>query len=197
MKFKWLFWLSILSCLLLIFLQFFQWNLIEIFTPFFMPFVWFLVYGFFLVVFIVSIIWLFKKKDWKPFVVLIITILLLFLIPFNQIIIDKDFKENKSDRNEVIYKIKDGTFEPNVSYNSSLIHLPDEYEHLSKGGGDIVIEKQSESYSVLFFTFRGVLDGFSGFVYSPNDKKPQLDSFGGDFKEIVKIDEYWYFVSSS
>ena len=124
-------------------------------------------------------------------------ILLLFLIPFNQIIIDKDFKENKSDRNEVIYKIKDGTFKPNVSYNSSLIHLPDEYEHLSKGGGDIVIEKQGESYSVLFFTFRGVLDGFSGFVYSPNDKKPQLDSFGGDFKEIVKIDEYWYFVSSS
>lgn len=197
MKLKWLLWLSILSGLLIILLQFFQWNLIEIFTPLLMPFVWFLIYGLFLVVFIVSIIWLFKKKDWKPFVVLIITILLLFLIPFNQIIIDKDFKENKSDRNEVIYKIKDGTFKPNVSYNSSLIHLPDEYQHLSKGGGDIVIEKQSESYSVLFFTFRGVLDGFSGFVYSPNDKKPQLDSFGGDFKEIVKIDEYWYFVSSS
>lgn len=197
MKFNWLFWISVLSGLLIIILQFFQWNLIEIFTPFLMPFVWFLIYGLFLVVFIVSIIWLFKKKDWKPFVVLIITILLLFLIPFNQIIIDKDFKENKSDRNEVINKIMDGTFKPNVSYNSSLIHLPDEYEHLSKGGGDIVIEKQSESYSVLFFTFRGVLDGFSGFVYSPNDKKPQLDSFGGDFKEIVKIDEYWYFVSSS
>lgn len=144
-----------------------------------------------------SIIWLFKKKDWKPFGVQTFTILLLFLIPFNQIIIDIDFKANKSERNEVISKIKDGTFKPNVSYNSSLIHLPDEYEHLSKGGGDIVIEKQSESYSVLFFTFRGVLDGFSGFVYSPNDKKPQLGLFDGDFKEIVKIDENWYFVSSS
>lgn len=197
MKLKGLLWLSILSCLLIIFLQFFQWNLIEIFTPFLMPFVWLLVFGFFLGVFIVSIIWLFKKKDWKPFGVQTFTILLLFLIPFNQIIIDIDFKENKSERNEVISKIKDGTFKPNVSYNSSLIHLPDEYEHLSKGGGDIVIEKQSESYSVLFFTFRGVLDGFSGFVYSPNDKKPQLGLFGGDFKEIVKIDENWYFVSSS
>ncbi|WP_422124546.1 hypothetical protein DHX103_06925 [Planococcus sp. X10-3] len=189
--------LSIFSCLLIVFLQFFQWNLVGIFTPFFMPFIWAFVYGFFLVIFIVSVIWLVKKKDWKPFGLQIITILLLLLIPFNQIALDRDFKTNKSERDEVIYKIQDGTFKPNVSYNPSLIHLPDQYEHLSNGGGDVVIENQDESYSVLFFTFRGVLDGFSGFVYSPNGKKPQSGSFGGDFKEIVKLDEFWYFVSSS
>ncbi|WP_156187528.1 hypothetical protein [Peribacillus loiseleuriae] len=182
------------------FLQFFQWELIEIFTPFLMPFVWLIVYGFFLVGFIVAIIGLFKKKDWKPFGIQIITILLLlllFLIPFNQIVLDIDFKVNKSERDEIILKIHDGTFSPNVSHNSSLMHLPDKYDHLSKGGGDIVIEKQGEHYSVLFFTFRGVLDSFSGFVYSPNDKKPQSGSFGGDFKQIVKIDENWYFVAAS
>lgn len=197
MKLQWLLWVSTFSGLLIIFLRFFQWNLNEIFTPFLMPILWLLVYGFFFVIFIVSIIWLFKKKDWKPFVVQTFTILLLIIIPFNQIVIDIDFKTNKSGRNEVINKIQDGILKPNVSYNSSLIHLPDQYKHLSKGGGDVVIENQNERYSVLFFTFRGVLDGFSGFVYSPNEKKPQLGSFGGDFKEIVKLDENWYFVSSS
>lgn len=144
MKLQWLLWVSTFSGLLIIFLRFFQWNLIEIFTPFLMPILWLLVYGFFFVIFIVSIIWLFKKKDWKPFVVQTFTILLLFIIPFNQIVIDIDFKTNKSERNEVIYKIQDGTFKPNVSYNSSLINLPDQYKHLSKGGGDVVIENKNE-----------------------------------------------------
>ena len=62
------------------------------------------------------------------------TILLMIIIPFNQIVIDIDFKTNKSGRNEVINKIQDGILKPNVSYNSSLIHLPDQYKHLSKGG---------------------------------------------------------------
>lgn len=195
MKVRKLLWLSILSSLCMLLLQFFQWNLIEIFSPFLMPVVWLLVYGFFLAVFIVSTIRL-LKKNWKPFGVQIITILLLFLIPFNQIVLDIDFKVNTKERDEVISKIQDGTLKPNVPHNSSLIHLPDNYDHLSKGGGDIVIEKQGEKYSVLFFTFRGVLDGFSGFVYSPNDQEPQLRSFGGNLKEIVKIEDYWYFIAS-
>lgn len=162
-----------------------------------MPFVWLVVCGLFFLSFIGAIIKLFKKKDWKPFGVQVITLLLLFIIPFNQIVLDIDFKLNKSERDEVISKIQDRTFKPNVSHNSSLIHLPDEYVHLSKGGGDIVIEKQGENYSVLFFTFRGVLDGFSGFVYSTNDTEPQLHSLGEEFKEIIKIDENWFFVASS
>jgi hypothetical protein len=31
-----------------------------------------------------------------------------------------------------------------------------------------------------------VLDSFSGFVYSPNDKTPPSHSFGGDFNQIEK-----------
>lgn len=190
-------WISIISSLLVILTQFFQWKLIEIITPFLMPFVWLIVYVFFFVVFIVSVIILFKKKEWKPFMIQMTTILLLYLIPFNQIVLNIDFKTNQLERFEVVSKIQDGTFKPNVSHNSSLIHLPNEYEHLSNGGGDIVIEKQGEEYSVLFFTFRGVLGSFSGFVYSPNDKNPQPHSFGGDFKQIEKIAKNWYFVASS
>lgn len=190
-------WLSIISSLFIITLQFFQWKLVEMFTVFVMPFVWLFLYIFFLVVFILSIIRLFKKKEWKPLFIQAITIVLLLFIPFNQVALNVDFKLNKSERNEVISKIQDGTYKPNVSHNNSLIHLPDDYTDLSKGGGDIIVEKEGEDYSILFFTFRGVLDNFSGFVFSPNDKKPHSHLFGGDFKEVVKMEENWYFVSSS
>jgi uncharacterized membrane protein YccF (DUF307 family) len=65
-----------------------------------MPVVWLIVYGFFLAVFVVSTIMLFKK-NWKPFGVQIITILLLFLIPFNQVVVDINFKVNQTERDGV------------------------------------------------------------------------------------------------
>jgi len=66
---------------------------------------------------------------------------------------------------------------------------------LSNGGGDILLEKANEQYFVLFFTYRGVLDNFSGFVYSSDNKKPQLRQFGGYIKAIVKMKKHWYYIS--
>nr|WP_280166754.1 hypothetical protein [Priestia aryabhattai] len=43
---------------------------------------------------------------------------------------------------------------------------------MSKGGGYIVLETKGKTKSILFFTYRGMLDSFSGFVYDPNDNKP-------------------------
>ncbi|MGV3464931.1 MAG: hypothetical protein ACO1OT_06520 [Heyndrickxia sp.] len=182
--------------LLLIALSFFQWILIEYLTPFIMPFVWLAAYGFFIVVIIFSIIILFKTKDWKPFGIQIIFIILLLLIPFNRIVIDWDFKWNMAERKEVITKLRAGELKPNVSYNEDLIHLPKKYTHLSKGGGEILMEKDNEQNLVLFFTFRGVLDNFSGFVFSSSDKRPRPTQFGGDIKEIVKLQKHWYYISS-
>jgi hypothetical protein len=107
-----------------------------------------------------------------------------------------DFKMNKSEREEVIKMVENGSLKPNVSHDSLLIHLPKEYEHLSKGGGEIIVEKTGGSYTIFFFTYRGILDNFSGFVYSPNDKRPSKNDFGGDFKEIKRYCENWYWVGS-
>ena len=53
---------------------------------------------------------------------------------------------------------------PNVSHNASLIHLPKEYKHLSKGGGEILVEKTGKDLNIVFYTNRGMLDNFSGIV---------------------------------
>jgi hypothetical protein len=188
--------LSLISSILVLIYEFFQWEMIEILTPFLMPFLWLVVFGFFFFVTVFTLVGVFKNKDWKPVVIQAITILLWFFFPFTQVVLDLDFKINKSKREEVVKMVENGMLKPNVLYNSSLIHLPEKYDQLSKGGGDIVIEKKGDNYSVLFFTYRGVLDNFSGFVYSPNDEKPGLDDFGGDFKQIEKLDKNWYFVGS-
>ena len=179
---------------MVILLLFFQWNLVDIITEFLMLPIWLLVFGFFIVITVKSIINLFNNKEWKPFAIQLLTVLLWIFFPFNQVILDLDFKMNKTEREKVVEMVINGTLKPNVSHNASLILLPKKYKRLSKGGGEIIIEKNNNL--VLFFTYRGILDNFSGFVYSPNDKEPNHRDFDGDFKQIEKLDKNWYFVGS-
>jgi len=197
MKKNSLLYLSIFSSVLVILYMFFQWKIVDIITEFLMLPVILIVFGFFVLITILAIIILFKNKNWKPVVIQIVTIILVFIVPFNQIILDIDFKINKSKREQVVKMVENGELKPNVSYNSALIHLPTKYKHLSSGGGDIVIEKSNNGYDILFFTYRGIPDNFSGFVYTVNDQKPFTKAFNGDFKEIDKMDKNWFFVGSN
>ncbi len=186
--------LSLISSTLVILFEFFQWKIIDLITPFLMLPVLLLVFGFFIVLTVLAAIALFKSKNWQPIAIQAMTIILLFNIPFTQIVLDLDFKMNKSVREKIVQMVENGTLKPD---ESSLIQLPDKYRYLSSGGGEIVVEKSGGSLSILFFTFRGVLDGFSGFIYSAGGQKPSKKAFDGDFKEIDKLDKNWYFVSSS
>ncbi|MFB5284649.1 hypothetical protein [Peribacillus sp. Hz7] len=191
-----LFFLAVLSSILVVLYKFLEWQIVEVLTPFLMPFLRLVVFGFFFVITVRTVTALFKRKAWKPFVIQAIVIMLWIFFPFTQVVLDIDFKMNKSEREKVVSKVENGTFKPNVSHDSSLIHLPKEFDQLSKGGGEIVVEKKGDRSSILFFTFRGMLEGFSGFVYSPTDQQPSRNDFDGDFKEIKKLEGNWYWVAS-
>jgi hypothetical protein len=188
--------LSLISSLLVILVSLFQWDLIDIITEFLMLPIWLFVYAFFIIMTIWTLIHLFKKRKWQPFVIQLITISLWFLFPFNQVNLDLNFKIHQDKREEVATQIENGVIKPNVSDSPSLIQLPKKYTQLSKGGGDIVVETKGKAKSILFFTYRGMLDNFSGFVYNPNDNKPSKSDFNGDFKQIKKVHKNWYYVSS-
>ena len=188
--------LSLISSLLVILVSLFQWDLIDIITEFLMLPIWLFVYAFFIIMTIWTLIHLFKKRKWQPFVIQLITILLWFFFPFNQVNLDLNFKIHQDKREEVATKIENGVIKPNVPNSPSLIQLPKEYTQLSKGGGDILVETKGKAKSILFFTYRGMLDNFSGFVYNPNDNKPSKSDFNGDFKQIKKVHKNWYYVSS-
>ncbi|ULT59479.1 hypothetical protein L1999_13545 [Neobacillus drentensis] len=195
MKQNQLLFLALASSILVILLGFFQWYLVDKITEFLMLPVWLVIFGFFIFITVKVTIHLFKNKDWKPLTIQLITILLWLYFPFTQVILDFDFKSNRTEREEVVQMVKNGTLKPNISYDPSIIQLPKQYHRLSKGGGEIVIEKNNDL--ILFFTYRGILDNFSGFVYSPYSKKPSHNDFDGDFKQIEKLDEHWYFVGSN
>ncbi|MHC5530497.1 hypothetical protein [Priestia megaterium] len=196
MKHSRLLLLSLISSLFVILVSLFQWDLVDIITEFLMLPIWLFVYAFFIIMTIWTLIHLFKKRKWQPFVIQLITISLWFFFPFNQVNLDLNFKIDQDKREEVATKIENGVIKPNVSDSPSLIQLPKKYTQLSKGGGDIVVETKGKAKSILFFTYRGMLDNFSGFVYNPNDNKPSKSGFNGDFKQIKKVHKNWYYVSS-
>lgn len=188
--------LALASSVMIVALAFFQWELVHILTPFLMPFLWLVAGGFFLVILIFAVIDVFKNKNWIPFFIQVLTVIFMIFFPFTKVILEMDFKRNHDDRMSVVNKINEGAITPNVPYNDSIIHLPGEYQGVSKGGGDILVEKKEKDMKVLFFTFRGILDSFSGFVYSSSGERPRTGDFGGAFNKIEKLDEHWYFVSS-
>ncbi|MES9759898.1 hypothetical protein ABWK29_25885, partial [Priestia megaterium] len=188
--------LSLISSLLVILVSLFQWDLIDIITEFLMLPIWLFVYAFFIIMTIWTLIHLLKNRKWQPFVIQLITILLWLFFPFNQINLDLNFRSHQDKREEVATKIENGVIKPNVPNSPSLIQLPKEYTQLSKGGGDILVETKGKAKSILFFTYRGMIDNFSGFVYNPNDNKPSKSDFNGDFKQIKKVHKNWYYVSS-
>lgn len=188
--------LSLMSSLLVILVSLFQWDLVDIITEFLMLPVWLFVYAFFIIITVWALIHLFKNRKWQPVVIQFITIILWFFFPFTQVNLDLNFKIHQEKREEAAAKIENGVIKPNVPDSPLLIQLPKEYTQLSKGGGDIEVETKGKSTSILFFTYRGMLDNFSGFVYNPNDHKPSKSDFDGDFKQIEKVRKNWYYVSS-
>jgi hypothetical protein len=104
---------------------------------------------------------LLKIKIGSRLPIQIVTVLLWLFFPFTQVVLDIDFKINKSEREEVVRMVESGTLKPNLSNGQSLIHLPKENEQLSKGE-EIVIENHGDNYTILFFTSRGISDNFSG-----------------------------------
>lgn len=186
--------LPLMSSALLLFIAFFQWTLVDWVTPILMPFIWLVVFVIFFATMVMSLVIRIISKTWKPFIIHIAALLFYFLFPFNQVVINMDFSKHLEEREEVIQLIESGKIKPNVAHNEALIQLPDEYKYLSKGGGDITVQEENR---VFFFTFRGVLNNFAGFIYSPENQKPTNDFFNVDYIKIKKMRENWYWVSST
>ncbi|NGY88544.1 hypothetical protein F6Y05_36740 [Bacillus megaterium] len=188
--------LSFISSLLVILVRLFQWDLVDAITEFLMLPVWLFVYVFFIIVTVCTVIHLFKNKKWRPLAIQLIAIVMWIYFPFNQVNLDLNFKMHQNKREEIPTKIENGVVKPNVPDSPSLIQLPKEDRVLSKGGGEVVLEPKGKIKSILFFTYRGMPDGFSGFVYSPNDVRPLKNDFDGNISEIERVHKNWYYVSS-
>jgi hypothetical protein len=105
--------------------------------------------------------------------------------------LEVEFRWKWDDYNEVIALIESGELQPD---DSGLTRLPPEYLYLTVGG-DIIIDTSDVTLSVFFFTFRGVMDNFSGYMYRANNTPP--DDVITDWTQIQQKRPYWFFCSSS
>lgn len=140
-----------------------------------------------------------KKLKYKvaiPMTINLITLLVVIFTPFTDIMLNLDFKLNLKDREKVVSMVQSGELKPNVSYNESLIELLDKYKHLSQGGGEIIVHKDGERFKIFFYTFRGVIDNFSGFAYISDESRLLKTDFEGDFEQIKKEKEHWFWGAS-
>ena len=137
-----------------------------------------------------------KPKAFRPIIIQLVAVSIVFAVPFTQIMINLDFKFNLNDRNKVVAMVQSGTLTPNVSHNEKLIFLPKQYRHLSKGGGEILVAEKGKENHIFFFTFRGILENYSGYMYRFDDSFPNNGDFNSEFYQKERLAPNWYWVSA-
>ena len=197
---------SILLGVMLLGVSIFRVTLIEGLTPFMEPILEFILGVAFLLVLLWSVIhfiWRAKTLGAKqaaiPLLVNIAILLIVLFVPFVQITTGLNFRWNYRKRVEVVDAVVHGKMNQFITSSGGrgdFIHLPSSYRGLSDGG-DIMVYRRDGQTLIFFFDFRGILDSFSGFVYSTDDATPKSGDFGGRFIEIEHLRPNWYWASSA
>lgn len=79
--------------------------------------------------------------------------------------------------------------------SSGIIQLPSNLKYLSKGGGQVIVDKNDGTLKVLFFTLRGVLDSCSGWEYR-SEGEPNRTDFILDIHTSKKMKDNWFYINS-
>jgi hypothetical protein len=168
---------------------FLEWTMVDVLTVFFSFVPYLIAIPTFLVYFIWNIVRFFKQKSKDIKIALLInliTIISFALVPFTLISLGLDFYTKLPFRTYVVEKVKSGELKQDT--DSSLTNLPTSSPSLSAGGNSLLIEDGK----IFFFTFRGILDNYSGFIYTENDD-PTMSA--EEIIQTIKLWKHWYFVA--
>lgn len=89
-------------------------------------------------------------------------------------------------RQEVIEQILAGE----LGRSPGVVSLPEPLRRCSRGG-EVIVEGRAPQRTVLFFTYRGILDSYSGFVWSESGALPD----DGTRVELHRYTERWAWVA--
>jgi hypothetical protein len=183
----------------------FRWTLVDLLTPF-LELILEMAIG---LLFLSSLLWslvhfvrFIRRKPnggIVPLAINVATALVVVFVPFTLLTTNVDFRVLYSARMSVVGDVLAGKYDnqvENAGGRGDLIRLRGMRSYLSSGGGEIVRLRGPRRALILFFDFRGVLDSFSGFVYSSDDQPPGKDDFLGNFVEIERLKKNWFWVAS-
>lgn len=191
---------------IVLFVSLFRWTLIDILTPFLEP----ILEAAIGLLFLSSLLWslvhflkFLRRRPGSAVVPLginVATALVVVFVPFTLLTTNIDFRLYYSARMSVVRDVLAGKYDnqvENAGARGDLIALSGMRSYLSSGGGEIVRLRSPKRTLILFFDFRGVLDSFSGFVYSSDDQPPSKEDFLGNFVEIDRLRKNWFWVAST
>lgn len=185
-------------------LPFVRWELIELLTPFLEPlWVELPAHASFLAMLLWSAVYApraLRRRQRAALLALgvnLATIAAVLLIPFGQIVVALDFRVHRAERERVVADVVSGTLQPNVGHSSAVIRVPPSYGRVSKGDNEIIVERDGGGLSITFFTVRGIVDNWSGFIYRSDGHSPTEADIGGLILELIKLDDHWYWIATT
>lgn len=191
--------LSIILCLFLLLANTLSWtplwSLMDLFTQDSVLNIY-LLYGIVVIASLVLFIFQARKKQMVhsvPIALNLVTITLLATVPFRDIGLKNDIEQNYQQRREVVRLVESGELQAD---GRGRVALPFRYRYLSKDGGEIYVIAENGAKQILFYTYRGILDNFSGLVYSSTDTAPKNGAFGADIKHSERLRSNWYWLES-
>jgi len=189
-----------------ILISLFRWTLVEYLTPLIEPILEIAIS----VLLLASLVWSVvhfiraRKQSLKvalfPLAVNALTIAIVTFVPFSLLTTELDFRAHYQARMAVVSSVLDGRYENLVQSRGGrgdFIALPGQLSYLSSGGGDIIRLRRQNATLIFFFDFRGILDSFSGFVYSTDDSPPRDGDFGGRFAKVDRLRPNWFWATST
>ena len=182
-------------------MELFQWSIIDVVTPFlFLPLqgtAWLLLLaGFTWAVVLRLRVTAPDRAANYPLLICVVGAMIAIFVPWTNIWLGMNERVHRFDREQIVREVQDGSLRPNVAYNSQLIALEHRFPGVSKGGNEIVVEEHNGQRYVFFFTFRGILDHYSGFLFVPDGGNPRLFSDAAERStEIDQRSKNWFFVA--
>ncbi len=187
-----------------LFVSLFRWTLVEYLTPFIEPILEIAIGVLLLASLVWSVVHFIRARKQSPKVALfplafnVLTIAIVTFVPFSLLTTELDFRAHYRARMAVVSSVLDGRYENLVQSGGGrgdFIALPAQLSYLSSGG-DIIRSRRHNATLIFFYDYRGILDSFSGFIYSTDDSPPGNGDFGGRFVEIERLRQNWFWATS-
>jgi hypothetical protein len=194
---------SVFTSLALLLLYAFQWSIIDLITPFlFLP-----LQGLLWLMFVGASVWSVVywirnrrlRQSWIPFLICGLSVCLVMTVPFTDLWLQYDFRIRRNARERIVQEVLERKLGPALedSRMPKLVTLPRGAPRVSMGGNEILALMRDGKTYVFFFTYRGILRNYAGFLYVPTDGNPAAFA---DLNEqsrtwIDRYDEHWFFAS--
>lgn len=136
-----------------------------------------------------------REDRWRaamPLSITVIAVVLANTVPWTAIYLDYLWWRNERSYAEVVILVQSGQLK--TAKDSSLVQLPKRFAGLSSDG-QIRVEGTGVKARVFFYTFRGILDHASGYLFVPDDVMPKSGA-DDEYREVVQKKPHWYFVAS-